>query len=757
MSSRLDLGGTWKRLIGGQAVDFVPVPGSYAPVGECVLETAFECGWPAQGGRCFLCTEGVLASAEFTLNGRKIGRAGPFVPYAFELPQGLLQRHNTLQACVRDIVELFGGTPGRRFDGGLIRELCLERRAKCFIEHAAFRYELAKDFSAAHCTVMVELNGPPEGAVECTLAERETGRVVARASATAPSPCPLPKGEERTALRFTVEWPRLWSPQRPSLYVLKVRLGGSEVEESEELVGFKRLEVGERDIYLNGQRLILKGVCRHDFSEAQGYSMPPAEVRRELARIRHAGFNYVRLVHSPHARCVPRLAAELGLLVSEEPGACFHDLGDEAVAGPVLEILRRMVLRDRNCPSILAWFLYNECNPNSNYAERGARICRGLDPGCLVSFADCSGQKDNIKAMVRTAQLSFYGINIYSMNGDTYVERMKHFTDKPMLLTEWGGGWAQNNPHALQMLCETFTRQTRAGAEPRVCGCTFWVWSDYEERSRGDMCSPEGYTIEGLVDVNGKPKPDLQFLSEMCFEMDNPRPPALPRVEVLTLGRARAESWRPVPLGSIAGEQTALEQQIAKERDRHGWGFHTDFRDNMPRFGRLMIAGIEFECRDLREPRHPLLLGPGRDEIIIPVDRDVRRVAVLGHVAFTGGYPTNTVSSVHHGKGAGCKGYGVPASEYEFLFDGETVAQPLLHGVHILRANTICRWWKPAPRSPETVPAVQAVLHPAFEILRFDLWEHEFARAGRLKSIRWRLKDADAIQGMMALSVGVGS
>lgn len=741
MTPSVSLAGTWKRFIAGKAVDFVAVPGSYAPVGECVLETAFECGWPA-GGRAFLCTEGVLASAAFTLNGHQLGCAGPFVPYRYELPRGLLQARNTLQAAVRDIGEPFGGTPGRRFDGGLTRDIYLERRPECFIENVAFRYELAADHTAARCTVRAELNGPPQGELHCTLTERESGRVLAEAKARA--------GE---SLTFTVGYPRLWSPQRPHLYVLHVRLDGRETDEAREVVGFKRAEVRGRDLYLNGERLVLRGVCRHDFSEAHGYSMPEAETRRELARIKHAGFNYVRLVHSPHARCVPRLAAELGLLVSEEPGACFHDLSDDAITGPVLEILRRMVLRDRNCPSVLAWFLYNECHPDTNYAVRGAEICRDLDPGCLISFADCSGQNDNIKTMVQGAQLSFYGINVYSMSGDAYVERMKHFTDKPLVFTEWGGGWAQNNPHALRLLCETFTRHAREDEALRIAGCAFWVWADYEERSRGDMCSPEGYTIEGLVDVNGAPKPNLQLLSDMCFEMDHPQPPRLPKVEVLALAPARAEHWLPVPLDAIAGGQAALEEEIAKERDRHGWSFHTDFRGSVPRFGRLMIAGIEFLCRDASAPAYPLLLGPGREEIVIPVERTVRRIAVLGHVAFKGGYPANTVSSVHHGTGAGCKGCGVPASEYEFVFDDGVAVQPLLHGVHVLRANSICRWWRAAPRSPETVPAVQAVLHPAFEILRYDLWEHEFAQAKPLKCIRWRLKDAGSIQGMLALSV----
>ncbi len=73
----------------------------------------------------------------------------------------------------------------------------------------------------------------------------------------------------------------------------------------------------------------------------------------------------------------------------------------------------------------------------------------------------------------------------------------------------------------------------------------------------------------------------------------------------------------------------------------------------------------------------------------------------------------------------------------------------------MLRSNNICRWWKTAPRAPETQPAVQATLHPSFEILRFDLWQHDFGTPRRLREIRWRLEDAESIQAMLAISVAL--
>ncbi len=126
----LDLAGPWRRSIADKTIDTVPVPGCYPPVGECDLARDFTLpdGFLQPGARYFLVTEGVLAAADFTLNNRPVGHAGPFVPYRFEVPADLLRESNTLTAHLRDIPEPFGTTPGRRYDAGLIRPIYLERR-----------------------------------------------------------------------------------------------------------------------------------------------------------------------------------------------------------------------------------------------------------------------------------------------------------------------------------------------------------------------------------------------------------------------------------------------------------------------------------------------------------------------------------------------------------------------------------------------------------------------------------------------------
>ena len=727
----LDLGGDWKRSVDGRPVDFVRVPGAYKPLGVCELERGFHCPDASQG-RWFLVTEGVLTEALFTLNGQELGTAGPWNTYRFEIPAGLLRAHNVLVAKVTDITLKFGPAPGRSFEAGLFRKIFLERRPAVFIESVAFEQKLNDGMDGAECRVKAVLHGG-QAPLKAVLREKRGGRVVVEAAARA--------GAD---LEFTVRSPALWSPESPSLYTLSVSLAAGEADSLEETVGFRRLEVKGPDFWLNGERLLLKGVCRHEFMSGFGYSVPDGEVHREMADIKRNGFNYVRLVHSPQAPAAARAAAELGLLVSEEPGTCFHDLGDPALTGPALESLRRLVLRDRNLPSVFAWLIYNECNPHTGYAVQAAALCRELDPGRLLSFADCSGRNDDIKAMVQAAGLSFYGINVYSFEPRHYVEKMEVFGDKPLVFTEWGGWICQGNPRVLGQHCGTFIKHSRTGEALRMAGCSFWVWADYEEYTRGGPASVDGWTVEGLMDRDRRPKADLQALSDMFFAMDRPESFRAPAVELLAVGKELSPDWQCVSLESVEGGQSSLEEEIESWRASQG--------GKAPVFGRWVVEGIPFVCRDAKLGQ-PLLIGKGRESCVIPVGMPVRSLAVLGQVAFKGGYPSSGIWTVHHGKGQECRVLGSPAAEYAFIFAEGVETQPLLHGVHVLRSNDICRWWKVEPRSAELKPALRTVVNANFEILRLDLWEKSWPAPRFLKEIRWTLKDPDCVLGVFALSV----
>lgn len=720
---KVSLDGSWDRYVGGRRVELVQVPGSFRPTGVFQLRRNFPWKETAPG---FLVIEGVAARASFFINGSLIGEAEAWAPYEFEIPRELLRDENEIVVEVADITSSFGPMPGRRFDG-FVRSLHIERRPETYIDQVRFRDVVAGDLGHAVCEVEVKLSRP--GKVEAAL--ERNGRRVAGGS-----------GHSSEILKFEVASPALWSPGQPALYTLRVTTAEGNPDVYEEKVGFRKLEIRGSDFYLNGERLLLKGVCRHEFMTEFGYAPPEHEVRRELALIRHAGFNFVRLVHSPQSPAISRLAAEVGLLVTEEPGTCFHDLGDETVAGPALEALRRLVLRDRNVPSILGWLIYNECHANTAYACRAAALCRELDPDGLVSFADCFGPVEPIEEMVKAANLSFYGFNLYRYDLEPYRKRLRCFPDKPLVFTEWGGRVGQGNARELESLCEFFVKHSRLGEPMRLAGTAFWAWADYEEFSRQPPAAIEGWTIEGLVDKRRRPKADLLQLSMMNFEMDQPAVRGEPRIEVLLRRPEVPEPWQPLLLS--ARDQAGLRDQVAALR--------AGYQGREPRFGRHLVDGILFDAS-----AGPLLLGGGETEIVIPVGRRVRGIAVLGHVAFKGGYPYSTFFSAHHGKGDIEAPFGSIASEYVFEFETGLETQRLEHGIHLLRSNAICRWWLTELHAPEIVPALEAVVDPSYEILRVNLWKQLWPAARHLREIRWRLADKGSLQGMYAVSLLEGT
>jgi len=732
----MDLCGQWIRYCGGRAIDVVTVPGGLRPAGEYTLERGLRWPWKRNDGRSFLRTEGVLAATDFTLDDQPLGTAGPWCRYEFEIlappERGADCR---LKAAIRDTLEMFGPVGGRRFDGGLVRPLYFERRPAVFISDVVFRYELTPNLDAAECEVRVEVDGG-EGEIKATLATCDSvPHVVASA-----------RGPSSTSLRFTVAFPALWSPAMPHLYTLRVMLyGAGEEDIFEEKVGFRRLEIRGRDFYLNNERLVLKGVCRHEFMEGYGYSPPTEAVRREMALIRQTGFNYVRLVHSPHGPDAARLAAELGLLVSEEPATCWDDLSRPEIAAGAAETLRRTIKRDRNCPSVLAWHIYNECSPNTDYAVALATVCRELDPGRFLSFADCSLDFNKVRAMTATAGLSYYGINLYSSRPADYRACMEALQDRPLLFTEWGGT-ELGDLRTLRYLCRQLAEDTRANAAPRAAGFTFWCWADYEEYSRPEPDAVNGWTIQGLTDREGRLREDLLVLLEMNHAIDYPPSPPAASIEVLARRPARAETWRPVPLPPPPVAPTAEETALAEIREGYPL--------SRLRIGSILVSGILFECRGDSQTDRPLLLGPHTAEIAIPVGESVRRVAVLGQVALYGGYPgTDRWPTVIGRPVEPIPAFGASASTYVFEFENGEETVELRHGLEILRGNAIAGFWLTDPCSPRTSPALRAVVNPSYEVLRLDLWEHDFGRTRSLRRIRWVRRDTSAIQALFAVSI----
>ena len=175
-----------------------------------------------------------------------------------------------------------------------------------------------------------------------------------------------------------------WSAELPRLYGLRVSLrspAGEVVDETRLQVGFRRVEIQGVDLLINGQRVLIRGVNRHDFDQHSGRVVSRESMRADLVAMKRHGFNAVRTSHYPNDPAFLGLTDELGLYVIAEANLEAHAFqatlcDDPRYLPQWVSRVSRMVLRDRNHASVIAWSLGNESGSGSNHEAAAAWVRR---------------------------------------------------------------------------------------------------------------------------------------------------------------------------------------------------------------------------------------------------------------------------------------------------------------------------------------------------------------------------------------------
>jgi beta-galactosidase len=192
--------------------------------------------------------------------------------------------------------------------------------------------------------------------------------------------------EARVAL--PVASPRAWNHEEPALYCLVVSLIsplGLEVEHAALRTGFRRIEVSKRSLLVNGKRVMIRGVNRHEHDEYAGKTLDAAGMLRDVELLKRNNFNAVRLSHYPNDERWYELCDEFGLYLFDEANIESHAYYDHLCrdarwAAAFLERGMRMALRDKNHPSVIVWSLGNESGYGPNH-DALAGWLRSYDPG----------------------------------------------------------------------------------------------------------------------------------------------------------------------------------------------------------------------------------------------------------------------------------------------------------------------------------------------------------------------------------------
>ena len=453
-------------------------------------------------GRTVLLTFGAIAhDATVFCNGRRLFHHGcGYTSFTVDLTCALrLGQKNVVAVrcdCREDLnIPPFGGQMDQLTYGGIYRAVCLDIKEPAYLRDVFIEANAAGDFRIYSSTV-----GETVG---CTLQAEIRSPAGSRA---------LYNGVLSLPITGTLNGVHPWSVEHPTLYTLTVRLirpgtGGLPdrvLDEKTLRFGFRTLQFVAGGLYLNGQRVELRGLNRHQSYAYQGYAMPDS-IQRLDAQIlkKQLGCNAVRT--SCYDPAFLDACDELGLLVfAEMPG--WQHVGDDGWKAQALQNCREMVCQCRNHPSIFLW---------------GARVSGSADDEAFCKRTnEAIHRLDTTRPTGGTHQRrkgllleDVYAYNDYSYRGrGTGCEPRAAVTPdtrKGYLISEFGGQQFptkafDDESHRLMHALRIAAVLNDTIAQQGVAGSFGWCMADYN--THREFGSGDRICYHGVLDLFRNPK-----------------------------------------------------------------------------------------------------------------------------------------------------------------------------------------------------------------------------------------------------------
>ncbi len=443
----------------------------------------------AAGGRLFLQFDGAAHIAQVYVNGRKLAehRCG-YTGFRVEITDAAPAGERALVAVKLDCTENpavppFGFVIDYLTYGGLYRDVWLDVRPKKMIS------ELFVHTPDLH-TARVSCQAP--GPVRYEILDDATGKIVAR-------------GEGEGQLDISVPDARPWSVQTPCLYRCRATLLCSgDVQQT--VFGFRTAVFRADGFYLNGEKLFLRGLNRHQCYPYMGYAAPEALQREDARILKHElACNAVRTSHYPQSQYFLDECDRQGLLVlTEIPG--WQHIGGEAWKEQTCENVRQMVLENRNHPSVILWGVrINESLDDTDFYARTNAIAHQLDPSRATTGIRYVEMGD--------VQEDVFAFNDFSHTGNNPGVRSRKEIcadpDKAFLVTENNGHmfptksydtWQRRQEHALRHA------RVMDGAMASGEHAGFFSWCMFDYPTHQDFGSGDRVCYHGVMDAFRNPK-----------------------------------------------------------------------------------------------------------------------------------------------------------------------------------------------------------------------------------------------------------
>jgi len=366
---------------------FIPVRGPYR--GPAWYRKRFQRPGP---GYIFLRFDAVWGKVQVWLNGKDLGEhTDGLVGFELELTQHLADGENLIAIRVDNSHDP-RVLPGKRLPdynvyGGLCAEVWLVTKGPCFFPWRSLTIT-SRDVheSRARVDIVALLARKDPGARKvravARIADAQGGEVLRTGQVS-------PGVNSTFSFHGEIASPRLWSPDSPNLYRVEVSLtaDGVPVDSQSEQFGIRSFAFDEnRGFIINGKRVQLRGVNRHQDFPGIANVLSPRLNRRDAELIKEMGGNFVRTSHYPQHPSFLAACDELGIAVYEEI-CTWQFIGGKPFIDSTDAMMADMIRRDRNHPSIVLWGVMNEGRSKKMF-DRLKQTALSLDPTRPTVYAE---------------------------------------------------------------------------------------------------------------------------------------------------------------------------------------------------------------------------------------------------------------------------------------------------------------------------------------------------------------------------------
>ncbi len=458
------------------------------------------------GKRIFVDFAGVMTAAKVYLNGKSLGEyKGGYTPFSFELTNDIDWKGDNVLAVEVDSSERkdippFGNLVDYLTFGGIYREVQIRAVPDTYIDNVFAKpvNVLQNDRSV---NVRVYVKGKAEKDLQLNAELRDGSKVIASGKKN------IVGTESQDIILSNLGPIELWDTEKPKLYDVHVTItsGSTVLDHYDTRIGFRDAKFTPEGFFLNGKRLQLRGLNRHQTYPFVGQAMPERVQKRDAWIIRkELKCNIVRTSHYPQSTHFLDACDEYGLLCFEEiPG--WQHIGDKSWQDLSVQYVDEMIRRDWNHPSIILWGVrVNESPDNKEFYTRTNKLSRDLDD---------SRQTGGVRFRYDSERLE----DVYTMNDFRWP--MREANHPLYLVTEFNGHMFPtkrfDNGDRLREHTHRHARvHDSIAGNAKIAGGLGWCAFDYNTHEY--FGSGDRICYHGVSDIFRIAKPAAGFYRSQC-------------------------------------------------------------------------------------------------------------------------------------------------------------------------------------------------------------------------------------------------